>query len=154
MITADDVAGVVLAQLVAQAGYATALPGKAWFDRGPDVPDGYPYGVFKVDAADATLTTGALYVQVWTARLAVYVQMGASGNNSQTVQQLLNTALVGTSAAAALRVLALRNASEKVVGSRPKPGESRYARELREGRDVFSCGLTVDLIFQGDRSVP
>ena len=142
MVTLDDVAGIVKAQLAAQSGYNTTLPGGSWFDRGPDTPAGYPYDVFKIEAGLSELTSGGAYVQRFTVRVAGYCPLGDSGVNVQLVSVAAQTALLAAS---------LRNASEKVLAGVPSSARGEYAPTLRDGKDVWIAGLTVDLIVQGDR---
>ena len=151
MVTLDDVAGIVKAQLAAQSGYNTTLPGGSWFDRGPDTPAGYPYDVFKIEAGLSELTSGGAYVQRFTVRVAGYCPLGDSGVNVQLVSQLFHAALVSVAAQTALLAASLRNASEKVLAGVPSSARGEYAPTLRDGKDVWIAGLTVDLIVQGDR---
>lgn len=153
MITPDDIAGAVFARVAATGGYATYLPGLAWFDAGPDAPGGYPYAVFKVEARPAEVTSGSAYVQAFSVRVAAYAPVGGSGVDVAATQQFLNTALAGDAALAALRGASLRNGSEKVLHARPVTPAGAFDRTVREGRDVFVCGLAVEVVAQGDRSV-
>lgn len=152
MVTIDDMGKVVTDRQAAVAGYSTTLPGKAWFGRGPsDDPAGYPYSVAQIEFGAAKNDSGGGYTQPWTVRLAAYAPVGATGVNPQTVEQLFNNALVSTAAIAALRATALRNTGDKIISSKLVPGKGEYAKELREGRDVFVCGLTAEILVQGDK---
>jgi hypothetical protein len=152
VITFDDIAELVHGRFATEdAGWLTA-PGKQWTGRGPDAPDGHPYLVSQVEAGPEKATSGAAYTQGWTVRTAAYCPVGAAGVDIAAVEQLLNAALASADAMAALRAAALRNATEKVLSAKVVPGKGEYARELREGRDVFAAGLTVELLVQGDRS--
>ena len=134
--------------------YATTLPGLAWVGRGPaGDPAGYPYSVAQIEAGQTRNTSGGLYVQPWTVRLAAYAPQTATGAEMQAVQQLFHEALASSAAHTALLATALRSATEKILRARVMPGKGEYAKELREGRDVFVCGLTVELLAQGDRGV-
>lgn len=152
MITLDDVAKVVLDRLAAQAGYAATVPGKAWPDRGPDTPDGYPYIVSKIEAGPCKNTSGPTYTQPWTVRTAAYCPLGG-GVTAQAVEQLMNDALASDAAQTALRAASLRNNTEKCLFAKVASGRGEYARELRAGADVLAASLTVEILFQGDRSV-
>ncbi len=143
---------MVLTRLAAVASSSTTCPGGHWFDRGPDDPTGYPYDVFKVEAGAPKNSTGGLYSQVWTLRLAAYAPIGDLGASSvQATQQLFNNAFVSTAAITALRAISLRNASEKIVSAKIAAGRGEYAPTLREGHDVFLSGLTVEILVQGDK---
>ena len=154
MITADDIAGlVVLARTAAVTGYATTLPGASWYGRGPsNDPAGYPYDVFQIEPGPVKNSTGGGYTQVWTVRRAAYAPVGATGVDVNAVLKLYNDALVSTAAQTALRAIAMRNATEKVLRAKLVAGSpSQYARELRDGRDVFVAGQTVEILVQGDK---
>lgn len=155
MVTADDVAGlVVLARLAAVTDYETILPGAAWFGRAPDGPAGYPYSVFQLEAGEAKLSSGGLYVQAWNVRLGAYAPVGATGVSPLNVQKLFHDALVTEAANTALRAIAMRNGTEKVLHGRPLAARGgEFARELREGRDVFVVGFAAEILVQGNRSV-
>lgn len=153
MITADDVAAAVVARTAALASFVAAVPGKAWFDRGPDVPDAYPYAVFKLKAGEQRRASGTAYAQAWACEFAVYAPVGAAGVNQQSVQQALADCFVTAAGRTQMRAAALRNATEKVLDSRATDHTAAAAKELREGRDVFAAGLSFELLVQGDRSV-
>jgi hypothetical protein len=153
MVTVDDVADVVKDRLAAHAAFGTAVPGGAWFGRGPDEPAGHPYTVFQVEAARRQDTSGDAYVQAFTVRLAAYAPVGATGVNPQSVQTATGDALASTTGNAALQVMALRNASEKVIQGRVLRLDGSFAPTAREARDVFACGRVVELLVQGDKGV-
>lgn len=152
MVTYDDVAKVVFDRQAADSGYAATLPGKAWTDRGPPGdPADHPYSVAKIESGPARNNTGDLYTQSWTVSLAAYVPVGHTGANVQAVRQLFHNALVSAAAITALRAVALRNATEKILSAKLVTGKGEYARELREGRDVLLVGMTAELLIQGDK---
>lgn len=153
MVTVDDIAKVVSDRLKAVIGQDTTCPGGHWFDRGPDNPASYPYDVFRVEAGEAEQFSGAIYVQHFTVTIAGYCPMGASGVDTQAVEQLFHNALVSESATAALRSATLRNATDKVLHAKPVRGTGEFDETLREGRDVFVAGLVADVLIQGDGSV-
>ena len=153
MITVDDIAGVVLARLAATDPGNTICPGGHWFDRGPDAPAGYPYDVFKIEARPPRMTTGAPYDGVFVVRIAGYCPLGDSGVNPQAVEQLFHNALLTLAACTAMLALSLRNVTERVLVGRPSTAKGEFDRTLRQGKDVFVAGITVELVVQGDRSV-
>lgn len=155
MVTIDDIAGAVLSVLAADTGFAASVPGQAWFDRAPDTPAAYPYAVFHLHAAAAGQSFEAAYVQTFTLAVAAYVPQSteASPADPPGVQEALFAALATQAGESALQGVALRNASERILHSRPVVPSGQYAQQLRDGRDVFACGLSVELLVQGDRSV-
>lgn len=153
MVTQDDVAALVLARTAATSGFSDAVPGGAWYDRGPDVPTAYPYVVFKIEPGPVESFSGDLHLKQFSVRAAAYCPVGQSGVNQQTVQQSLNTALVSTAANAWFQAQALRNATDLCLHGLPAGDGGSHARELREGRDVFTPVVSVDLMFQSDGSV-
>lgn len=152
MVTADDVADLVKARLEATSGYATALPGKGWWDRGPDEPS-YAYEVHTIEGGEKELFSGAAYLQPWTLSFAAYCPIGETGVNPQAVEQLLNSAFGTDAANTALQAVALRNATEKVLHCLPRVDSASFASTLRDGRDVFVIGAVYELLIQGDKSV-
>ena len=155
MVTIDDVAGAVLSVLAADSGFATSVPGQAWFERAPDTPAAYPYAVFHLRAATAGLSFESNYVQAFTLTIAAYVPQSteASPSDPPGVQEALFTALATDAAETVFKSVALRNASELVLHCKPGAPSGQYAQQLRDGRDVFACGLTVELLVQGDKSI-
>jgi hypothetical protein len=155
MITIDDVAGAVLSVLAVDTGFAASVPGQAWFDRAPDTPAAYPYAVFHLRAGAAGPTFEAAYVQPFTLAVAAYVPQStdAAPADPAGVQEALFDALATQAAEAAFQAVALRNASERIMHCRPVAPAGQYAPQLRDGRDLFACGLTVEMLVQGDRSV-
>lgn len=155
MITIDDVAGAVLSVLNASAAFAAAVPGQVWFERAPDMPSAYPFAVFHLHAATAGLSFEDAYTQAFTLSIAAYVPQGAESSPSDPpgVQEALFSALASEAANTAFQALALRNASERILHGKPLAPAGQYARQLRDGRDVFACGLTTEILVQGDRSV-
>lgn len=133
------------------SGQATTCPGGHWHGRGPDNPAGYPYDVFKVDSQASNLTSGDLYDQTFVVRLAGYCPIGLSGVDANAVQQLFCSAFLTSTAQTALLALSLRNNDDKVLGARLSDVKGEYAQSLRDGRDVFLCGMTVEIIVQGTR---
>lgn len=152
MVTVDDVAKVVGDRLAAVAAYVSAVPGGSWFGRGPDAPS-YAYTVFQVEAARRQDFSGDATVQAFTVRLATYAPVGASGVDPQAIQQSMGDALTSAAGVAALQVMSLRNASEKVLAGRSIRLDGSFAPTAREARDVFVCGMVVEILVQGDRSV-
>lgn len=153
MVTIDDVATIIANQLAAATGFSSAVPGGAWFDRGPDTPSGYPYVTFHVKAQPIGMCFDDVYFQRFHVDLIAYCPVGASGVNPSTVQEVLNAALVTETANATLQDVSIRNASERILHSRPIAPSGHYAQQLRDGRDVFACGLTIEILVQGDRSL-
>lgn len=86
-------------------------------------------------------------------RLATYAPVGASGVDPQAIQQSMGDALTSAAGVAALQVMSLRNASEKVLAGRSIRLDGSFAPTAREARDVFVCGMVVEILVQGDRSV-
>jgi hypothetical protein len=152
VVTLDDVAALVHARLNGTADSAQTCPGGHWFGRGPDEPAGYPYDVFQIEAGAAEQFSDSVYLQTFTVRLAGYCPVGAVGVKVDAVARLFKDAFVTDLAVSELRELPLRNRTEKVIHARPARDAGEYERELREGRDVFATGLTVELVIQGDSS--
>lgn len=153
MVTIDDVAGVVKARFAAVAAFATAVPGGAWLGRGPDTPDAYPYEVHQIEAERPELFGGSIFIQKFLVRSAIYAPVGASGVDPQAVQQATNTALCSDAANTAVQAASLRNATDLVLHARPAAVKGEFAPTLREGRDVFVCGTTAEILVQSDKSV-
>ncbi len=155
MVTIDDIAGAVSSVLAADTGFSGSVPGQAWFERAPDTPATYPYAVFHLKAATAGLSFEDAYTQAFTLVIVVYVPQGieTSPANSPGVQEILFSALVTENANSNFQGLSLRNASERILHAKPLTPSGQYAQQLRDGRDVFACGLTVEILVQGDRSV-
>lgn len=155
MITFDDMVKVIFDRTRFNlSAFNTALPGGQWTGRGPPGdPDGYPYAVMQIESGAVKNSTGGLYTQLWTARLAAYAPMGDAATSIQGVLQMWNTSLLSTAGNTALRGAALRNATEKILRAHLAPGKGEYAKELREGRDVFLAGLSLELLVQGDKDV-
>lgn len=146
MVTVDDVAAYIGGRLLAVSGIETVLPGGAWFDRGPDVPAGYPYAVFKVTGEAPEWNSGNLYTHNFRVQIAAYAPVGLSGVDIQNVQKAMLKIAWDTT-------VSLRNATEKVLSVRPSGNDPRNDTVLRGGRDVFISGQTYDVLVQGDRSV-
>jgi hypothetical protein len=141
--------------LAASEGFASAAPGLAWFERAPDTPARYPYAVYQLKASPAVLSFEHVYFQIFTVTMAVYVPQGSGTSPADPpgVQEALCEALVTESANTTFQGISLRNATERILHSKPLAPSGQYAQQLRDGRDVFACGLTVELLVQGDRSV-
>ncbi len=155
VVTIDDIAGAVSSVLAANTGFASSVPGQTWFERAPDTPASYPYAVFHLKAAPAGLSFEDAYFQAFTLTIAAYVPQGTeiSPADPPGVQEALFEALVTDNANAAFQAVSLRNASERILHSKPLAPSGQYVQQLRDGRDVFACGLTVEILIQGDRSV-
>lgn len=154
MVTLDDIANLIEAQLIATSGYAAALPGGAIYDRGSDTPNGYPYAVYGIKASPAELIFEDAYSQKFQVSIASYCPPTVvTGISTSTVQQFFWTALAIEAANNTLVATALRNPTEHVLHAIPQPETGAFAPQLREGRDVFVCGLSVEILVQGDRSV-
>jgi hypothetical protein len=155
MVTIDDIAGAVSTVLAANTGFSNSVPGQSWFERAPDTPASYPYAVYQLKAAPAGLSFEDAYFQAFTLTIAAYVPQGTetSPANPPGVQEALFEALVTENANSAFQGLNLRNASERILHSKPLAPSGQYAQQLRDGRDVFACGLTVEILAQGDRSI-
>jgi hypothetical protein len=155
MVTIDDIAGAVSTVLAANTVFANSVPGQAWFERAPDTPASYPYAVFHLKAAPAGLSFEDAYFQAFTLTIAAYLPQGAetSPADPPSVQEALFEALVTENANSTFQGLSLRNASERILHSKPLAPSGEYAQQLRDGRDMFACGLTVEIFVQGDRSV-
>lgn len=153
MITTDDIAKIVTDRFTAVGSLGTDITGGAWYGRGSDPPSAYPYVVFQIEARETQVFSGSLCVQKFEVRAAAYIPIGDAGSDPNGVQQEMNTALVTAAAQTALRNAALRNGTEKILHSRPLSPDGRFEQRLREGRDVFACGVRAELLCQGDRSV-
>jgi hypothetical protein len=155
VVTIDDIAGAVSSVLAANTGFASAVPGLAWFERAPDTPAAYPYAVFHIKASPAGLSFEDAYFQTFTLTIAAYVPQGAETSPSDPpgVQEALFAALVTEDANTFFQGTTLRNATELILHSKPLAPSGQYAQQLRDGRDVFVCGLTVEILIQGDRSI-
>lgn len=155
MVTVDDIAGAVSSVLTTNTAFTTAIPGQAWFERAPDTPPAYPYAVYHIKAANAELSFEDVYVQKFTLTIAAYVPQGSESSPSDPpgVQEALSEALVTETANATFQGIAFRNVGERILHSILLAPSGEYARQLRDGRDVFACGLTVEILIQGDRSV-
>jgi hypothetical protein len=153
MITPDDISALVLARYTATAAFGTAVPGGGWFGRGPDTPTAYPYAVHQIEPDPAITFTADLYVHKFTVKVAAYAPVGASGVNPQNVALAIFGSLCTTAAQTAFQAASMRNATEKVLHARPVAPRGEFAEKLREARDVFVCGLAVELLCQGDKSV-
>lgn len=147
MILVGDMNAVVVDAL---AGQASALPGGAWPNRGPDAPTAYPYVVFRWEVGDAEHTSGPAYYQKWRLYAAAYVQLGSSGSVLQA-QQALAAALCAGAAPPTVRTL--RNATERVLQAVPVSGDEEYDDRLRDGRDLLLAWQAAELYVQGDRTV-
>lgn len=154
MVTTDDVAAVVNGRLGAEASFVAAVPGGAFFGRGPDTPDAYPYGVFRVEeAAPAKVYSGSAYTQAFRVNVGVFVPDGQAGSDPAAVEQALFAALGTAAAQTAAQASALRNAGERVLHCKPLAPDGKFDPALLGGRDVFLCGLTVEVLVQGNRGV-
>jgi hypothetical protein len=153
VITLDDVAALVHTRLYGAADGTAALPGGHWYERGPDEPVGYPYDVFTIEAGRAEQFSDSTYLQTFTIRVGGYCPVGHTGADVEGVARVFKDALATDLAVSDLREAPLRNPTEKVLHCRVVADEGEYDRELREGRDVFAAGLTVEMVFQGDSSV-
>lgn len=148
MITPDDVSSLVGDRTAAVANYAAAVPGGTFFDRGPDAPSDYPYMVFKLEFGELVTTSGPLYTQNVRVRSAAYSVPG-QGSPQDVALALFecfgtvdaNTAIVGT----------LMRGNDKPLSCRAAISRGEFEKTLRNGQDVFLCGLTFDILFQGDR---
>lgn len=149
MITPDDVGKLIGDRTEDVSNYAAAVPGGTFFDRGPDDPAAYPYMIFKLEFGELVTTSGPLSTQNVRVRAATYSAPGAG--NPQTVAlalfecfgtQAANLAIIGT---------AMRNGNDKPLSCRPAISRGEFDKTLRNGQDVFLCGLTFDILFQGDR---
>jgi len=156
VVTIDDIAGAVSSVLTANMGFATSIPGQAWFERAPDTPANYPYAVYHLKTTSAGLSFEDAYFQAFTLSIAAYVPQGVETSPADPpgVQEALFEALVTENANATFQGLSLRNASERILHSKPLATSGQYVQLLRDGRDVFACGLTVEILVQGDRSLP
>lgn len=154
MTTIDDIAGAVLGILSGSTAFAAAVPGQAWFERAPDSPAAYPYAVFHIAAEPAEFSFESAYTQVFTLTIAAYAPQGgeASPGDPPGVQQALFNSLASNSANEAFQAFPLRNSSELILHAIPVAPTGGYSKQLRDGRDVFACGLAVQLLVQGDRS--
>ncbi len=152
MIVTDDIAKAVTDRASAVANLTAALPGLLWYDRGPDVPTAYPYGVFFIEEGDTELFSMSGYLAKFTLRIASYVQMGNASSPGNVARGLME-AFATTGAQVTFGNVSLRGADEKMLACNPKKPDGKYAKELRDGADVFSCGLMVELLAQGNRSV-
>ncbi len=143
-----------MARYAATPSFGTAVPGGGWFGRGPDSPSAYPYAVHTIEAdAQKTMTNNA-YVQKFTVKVAVYTLVGvAPATSPQTVALALVSALCITAAQTAFQAASLRNGTEHVLHARQVTPKGEFADKLREGRDVFVCGLSVELLCQGNAAV-
>lgn len=153
MITPDDIGVLLKARFAATSAFGTAVPGGAWFGRGPDTPDAYPYAVHQIEATPAVTFTADAYIQKFTVKVAAYAPVGDSGVNPNTVAQAMYAALCTTAAQALFQAAGMRNPNEHVLHARPVSPTGEFADKLRDGKDVFVCGLSVELLCQGDRSV-
>jgi hypothetical protein len=155
MVTVDDIAGAVTSVLAANSTFTTSVTGGAWFERAPDMPPSYPYAVFHIKAAPAVLSFEDAYFQTFTLTIAAYVPQGLNTSPSDPpgVQEAIFTAAVTETANAAFQAYELRNSTEHIMHSIPAVPSGQYDRTLRDGRDVFACGLTSEILVQGDRSV-
>jgi hypothetical protein len=68
------------------------------------------------------------------------------------VQRALHDCFVTRAARAALKAAALRTPGDRVLDCRVLVAKGEFPRELREGRDVFACGLSFEVLVQGDES--
>ncbi len=155
VVTIDDIAGVINAVLEANDGYQASVPGDTEFERAPDTPEAYPYGVYHVEAEEARLCFDGVYFQSFTVSLAVYVPQGeeSSPQDATSVQQAIHAALASEDGEAAVKAQAMRNSTERIMHCKLKLPAGQYDHTLRDGKDVFMCGLTVSIMVQGDRSV-
>ncbi len=153
MITADDVAKLVGDRLQATSSFVLSVPGGIWNQRANNTPSNYPYAVAKYTAAPPIASFDDVYCQAWTVQIAAYCPIGIPGLDPAAVQQALFAGLCTEAAMAALQATGLRNATEHVMHSIALPPTGEFDPRLREGRDVFVAGLSVEIMVQGDRSV-
>lgn len=154
MVTVDDVAAIVGQQLDSTTSFASAVPGGVYNGRGDDTPSGYPYATFTITAQPRESCFDDVYFQTFRIELAVYCPEGQSGVNDAAVQQALFQALAIESATATMQTASLRNAGERVMGVIQVAPSGEYSPTLRSARDVFVAGLAIEILCQGDRSVP
>lgn len=149
MILTADVMKVATAALDAQ----TALRGKAWPHRGPDVPDAYPYVVVKVRPQAAETFSGSRYVQKFMVQAAAYIPLGPAAEGDPTREDAMKALAAALTTSTAAVVTTLRNAGERVLHAIPSTADERFDPRLREGKDVLVAEVTAELLCQGDRSV-
>lgn len=152
MVTTDDLADTVTAQVQGTSGFSTSLPGGIWFERAPDTPPAYPYAVFRLEGGDKENFSGGLYIQAWILSIAAYVEMGETVT-PPGVEQFLNSALVTVAAQDNFRNATLRNPNDRILDSRPDTDSAEFDTTLKSGKDLFSCGLECLILVQGDRNV-
>jgi len=156
MVSVVDVGKAVETRLSALPAFAAAVPGGAYLDRGPDEPTAYPYEVHKVErSGDAEVTSGAAYVQAFRVTLVAYCPVPAADAVAPAaVGAALFAATCSADGQAALKATPLRNPGERVLHCRPLAPSGRFDQSLRQGKDVFVCGLEVEILVQGDRGNP
>lgn len=153
MVTADDVAGLVLSRFEASPGFAAVCPGGAWFGRGPDVPDAYPYAVYEVTAGKSESFSGSVGLARYTVRAVAYCPQGAAASDPAATHQFLLDALASDEANAWFQEQALRNETDLVLHCLPAASDEKAEQRLREARDVFTPVVSADLLFQSDKGV-
>lgn len=143
-ITRSDVSKVFGDRLAASPEFAAAVPGRAWADQGPDVPDAYPYGVFKVEKVGGPeINSDQTYTQEFAVTLAVYAPMATTVTDPQSIELAIAAAVNGNPTNWA----ALRSGS--VLHSIPQGFDGKYADRLRQGQNVFVVGETWHLLCSG-----
>src|SRR5262249_6496289 len=111
----------------------------------------YPYMVFKLEMGAERETSGAPYTQNVRATAGAYSPVGTG--NPQGIALALFECFGTQAANATLIATALRNATEKVLHCKPVNTTAKFDPHMRQGADVFVCGLVFDLFVQGDRGV-
>jgi hypothetical protein len=138
------------------AAFTSAVVGGFNYERPPDnEPQVYPYAVYHLKADAPERAFDAFYFQKFTLDIAAYVPQGAetSPSDAPGVQEAMYFALASDSANIIFMATALRNATELILHAVAKQSTGAYAGTMREGRDVFTAGLTVEFLCQGDRTV-
>jgi hypothetical protein len=154
VVTLDDIALIVTNQLVNTNVFAAAVPGGNFYDRAPDTPTAYPYDSFTIATTPPDLAFGNVYIQKFQVAIGCYCPPSEMTEiDTATVESALWTALGTEAVSTALMTTPLRNLSERIMHSKPLPETGAFQPSLREGRDIFVCGLTVEIQVQGDRSV-
>lgn len=145
MVTLDDVAEVVKARCAAAPRFAAALPGGAWFGRGPDEPAGN-YAVFTLAAeGDAAVESDGSFTQTYGLRIGAYSYQGAAEATSSAAAQLALAAALG---ADPTDWDALRDG--RVMHCLPRGFDGKFDPAQRDGRDVFVSGGRWALLIEGN----
>lgn len=149
--TPDDVFQGVRAVLVADSGYATQLPGGAWFGRRPDQKT-YPYLVGTVSESPPHYEqSDGKYLQTFMVELTIWCESGdAAVADTNTARAWLDS-LLGWSSTDPANGVSVSNAVA-TISVKPVGGRLELSDELRRGHDILAAGKRLEITINGRRT--